>query len=448
MNRLVFTSAGWTDLRKQLLSSSPLESAAALVVTSGTTPIGRRIVVYEILHATDEDYLERSPTIASLNPTFVARVLKRARLLGGALVFVHTHPLQRARLAFSSIDRSAQTLLAPTLFGRAPAPFHGSLVVGPEGFVGALFDETGQTIEHIDRIAEVGKDVRHQDAGGDLSQLISPYFDRNVRAFGKEGQLRLASLKVGVVGVGGTGSSVVEQLARLGVGTLLVIDPEEVEETNLNRLFGSVPSDIGRSKVEVASQAAKAARPDVVVLAIEGSALFENAGRQLLDCDFVFCCTDTHGSRAVLNQLSYQYMLPMIDIGVRIDAVAETVSAISTRVQMLAPSLPCLNCYPLLNPVAIRQELLRDRATDPYIVGFHEPQPAVISINAATSSNAVTMFLSAAAGFPGSPRHLIGRPMDGFVRPISGQSNLECVVCAPQNAFARADSWPMIWASR
>jgi molybdopterin/thiamine biosynthesis adenylyltransferase len=447
MIRLVFASYGWSELRKQLLASSPLEAAAALVVTHGIAPEGIRIVVCEIIPANDEDYLERSPVTASLKPTFVARVLKRARLLSGSLIFVHTHPLER-KLAFSAVDRSAQLTLAPTLFARAPCLFHGSLVVGPEGFIGALFNETGQTVKNIDRVVEVSKSVRNQDALRSYSQPIPEYFDRNIRAFGKEGQLRLASLRVGLVGVGGTGSIVAEQLARLGVGTLLLIDPEEVEETNLNRLLGSTPSDVGRAKVEVVSRAAKAARPDINVVALKGSVLLEKTGRELLDCDFVFCCTDTHGSRAVLNQLSYQYMLPMIDIGVRVDAEAEMVSAISTRVQMLAPELPCLNCYPLLNPTAIRQDLLRDRATDPYIVGFYEPQPAVISINGAASSNAVTMFLSAVAGFPSVPRQLIGRPIDGFVRPVSAQSNPDCVVCAPRNAFARADSWPMIWATR
>jgi hypothetical protein len=197
----------------------------------------------------------------------------------------------------------------------------------------------------------------------------------------------------------------------------------------------------------VASRAAARARPGIAISAIEGSVLDERVARLLLDCDFVVCCTDSHGSRAVLNQLAYQYRVPMIDVGVRIDARDGLVTAMSTRVQMLAEGLACLNCHPLLDPTAVRRDLLLDKSSDRYIVGAAEPQPAVISLNAATSSTAVSMFLSAVIGFPGDARHLVGRPIDGSVRPVVASQNPTCIVCAPENALARGDSWPMIWHS-
>ena len=123
---------------------------------------------------------------------------------------------------------------------------------------------------------------------------------------------------------------------------------------------------------------------------------------EIADTDFVFCCTDSHGSRAVLNQTAYQYLVPAIDMGVAIITQKGQITDIAGRSQMLAPGLGCLMCGDLLNPEAIRVDLLTDfeRAADPYIVGAHEPAPAVISVNATISSISVTMFLAAVTGIP------------------------------------------------
>lgn len=443
--RIVFQGGDLDELRRRLLADAPLEAAAALVVVPGRTMNGTRLIVRAVLVAAAQDYSERSSSRVTLTPAFIARALKRARLDGGGVILVHTHPMQGVP-AFSVVDDAARALLAPVLHGRSPGP-HGFLVLGTKGFRGEIFSSRGDVLFEVSLLQEVGRRVttyaQHSDA-----EVLEAFFDRNIRALGREGQLALRALNVGVVGVGGTGSVVVEELARLGVGTLTVIDPEPVEETNLNRLLGARSGDVGRSKVSVAGTSARRARADVQVREIADTIIEERAWRALLDCDFVMCCTDSHGSRAVLNQLAYQYRLPMIDIGVRIDARDGVVTGMSTRVQMLAEPLACLNCSPLLDPVAIRRDLLGDKSTDRYIVGTYEPQPAVISINAASSSTAVSMFLSAVVGFPGNARHLIGRPIDGVVRAVSTPRNDACIVCAPQYALARGDTWPMLAPSR
>jgi len=280
-----------------------------------------------------------------------------------------------------------------------------------------------------------------------MKASLDTMFDRNVRALGAQGQLLLRSLHVAVVGVGGTGSFVVEELARLGIGRLTLIDDEVVEMTNLNRLVGAGTDDVGRAKVQVLGDIARRARYDIELELVQESILDEATGRRLLDCDAVFCCTDSHGSRAVINQVAYQYLLPTFDVGVRIDAEDGRVSGATSRVQMIGPGLPCLACYPLLSPEAVRRDLMSDgaRQQDPYIVGFNEPQPAVISINGSASSSAVTMFLTAVTGLPSHARHLVGRPLEGTVRSAVGQSRPDCIVCSPHNAFARADSWPVMW---
>jgi hypothetical protein len=147
----------------------------------------------------------------------------------------------------------------------------------------------------------------------------------------------------------------------------------------------------------------------------------------------------------VLSQLAYQYLIPGIDMGVAIHARTRGVSHISGRVQMLAPGLACLLCSHVLDSEAVRRDLLTDhaRGADPYIVGALVPQPAVISINGAAASLAVTMFLSAMVGIPVGTRHQRLRLETGVVSSIASDPESGCPWCCVDGGLARGDTWPM-----
>ena len=165
----------------------------------------------------------------------------------------------------------------------------------------------------------------------------------------------------------------------------------------------------------------------------------------MIDVDFVFGCTDTQGSRAVLNQLSYQFLLPMIDMGVSVVAADGHVRHMAGRVNMLAAGLGCFVCGQLLNPEAVRVDLLTDfeRAADPYVVGSREPAPAVISLNSTVASLAVTMFLDAVLEIGASARFINYNGISGAARPASISPHPQCYVCSERGAFAQAGAWPL-----
>src|SRR5262249_14777387 len=152
--------------------------------------------------------------------------------------------------------------------------------------------------------------------------------------------------------------------------------------------------------VAVANEWASRINPNIIIATCQDSVLLTKVAKKLCDTDFVFCCTDSHGSRAVLNQLAYQYLIPMIDMGVVIAAPEQHITHIQGRVQMLAPALACLVCGNLLDAEQIRRDMLTDfeRQADPYIPGHEEPAPATISLNSTASSIAVTMFLNSVLG--------------------------------------------------
>ena len=90
--------------------------------------------------------------------------------------------------------------------------------------------------------------------------------------FGHTGQAVLVASKVAVVGLGGVGSLVAEYLARLGVGHLVLVDLDVIEDTNLSRVVGATPTDVEtvQFKTQIAVRHLREARPDIRLEAIRG----------------------------------------------------------------------------------------------------------------------------------------------------------------------------------
>lgn len=433
------------DLLASLLSTAPNEAVAVFLCHVYDTPKSlRRFLVREIFGVPKEAYIEQCPDRVTVDPIFLARILKHARETGSSVMFVHTHPFSEWPM-FSPVDDNGEKILMPVVFQRVPGRIHGAVVLGQRGFSARLHNQHPEHSKSVDTMVLVGREIRREEkCVPDI--MVDKAHDRNVRAFG-DGQQKLQRMSVGVVGLGGIGSIVTEQLAHLGVGSLTLIDFDDLDITDLNRVAGASQADIGTPKVEVAKQHVKRISCRINVEAVHGSVLKESDARSLLDCDFVFCCTDSHGSRAVLNQLAYQYFIPVIDTGVRIDALDGTIISMAGRVQMLAPGLPCLACGNLLDAEEVRRDFLSDvqRKEDPYITGHRVPQPAIMSINGTVASLAVTMFLSATVGVPSPGRHLLYLIGESVVRRIGGDPASDCIVCSVRGSYARGDDWQMIW---
>jgi molybdopterin/thiamine biosynthesis adenylyltransferase len=436
-HRLVFAAGDFTQLRNRLLEDAPLESACFVLAKRASVEGRNRFVVAEVLHLSPEDYLYRSHDRLELSAAVLANAAKRARLNDLSVFLTHSHPGARVVEA-SRVDRLGEKLWVPAVAKRAPRHPHGRLIISEHGVsAAALSSDSEEPIS----VHEVGSQLHCYglDAADDIDHLRN---DRQIRAFGVEGQHRLHQLRVGIVGLGGTGSVVAQQLAYLGIRRFLFIDPDTIEASNLNRIVGATSADIGRPKIEVASDHATRIAPDAIVHAFAADVRDALTARSLLDCDLVFCCTDSEGSRAVINQIAYQYLIPVIDLGVAIKSSKGRVTHISGRVQLLAPGEPCLLCCNVLDPIAVRQDLLSEEArrADEYIIGETIPQPAVISINSSAASLAVTMMLAVVTGIPVASRNQRLRLEAGIVSRLAAPPHPDCPICSQGGALAQADA--------
>ena len=400
-------------------------------------PTGQRYVVRDFEEVPEGAYALRTPTAATLRPEFCVDIANRARAAGAGVLLAHTHPGPSALEGFSCIDDAGEQALAAYFQRRLPSAAHFASVFTTAGIHARKLGQHERT-----HVVGVGPVVI--EANKEINSKF-PLYDRQVRAFGVEGQRTLQSIDVAIIGLGGTGSIVAQQLAHLGVRTFVLVDPDTVEDTNLNRLVGATIIDVGSSKVDVAARNIEATNPTATCTRVVGDVVDEDVAARLANVDFIFACTDSMASRAVLNQLAYQYLIPCIDVGVGIGVLDGKIQYITGRTQMLSPGLPCLVCTDKLDAEQVRSEMMspEQRARDPYIVGAHVAQPAVISLNSTMSSVAITMFLASVTGLPSGARMVIYDGIRGSLRPAVMEPRANCIACSSAGALARGTAWTL-----
>lgn len=183
---------------------------------------------------------------------------------------------------------------------------------------------------------------------------------RLVAAFGEEAAARLSNSTVAVIGAGGTGSVVIETLARAGVGKLVLVDPDYVSPSNLERLHGGAPEDAEqkRSKVEVARRHILSINPDCVVEAYYGSLPHPDIVDAVLQADVALGCTDQQHSRLSLSDLSVRYLLPSIDCGVMLEGGDGQVTGQIVQLVRFLSDDPCALCRKMISPYRLASELM------------------------------------------------------------------------------------------
>ena len=171
---------------------------------------------------------------------------------------------------------------------------------------------------------------------------------RTFDTWGQEAQDTIARLHIGIVGLGSVGSVVAEAVARIGVGRVTLIDPDRVEEHNLDRLLFATRRSVGRPKVALAGKSFRrhATARDVRIAPLAMSVHNALGYSAALDCDLLFSCVDRPVARDVLNYIAYAHLIPVIDGGVSVEYSAHHDRLLSShwRAHLATPFHECLRC--------------------------------------------------------------------------------------------------------
>ncbi|MGB9428376.1 MAG: ThiF family adenylyltransferase, partial [Gammaproteobacteria bacterium] len=296
-------SAQETDALVRHVTDGETELCAVLFTTHYVRRDGlARLLVREMDLPNPEDYARVGRLEAELTPDYVARVSKRARLANLGIVFVHSHPGNFPPI-FSDVDDAGEQVLSAFTANRNVGHVHLALVVSRGGM---NCRELGT--QNRVRVVSVGTD-RDYLTDSLIASTHDHRYDRQVRAFGAAGQEAISRVRVAIVGLGGTGSIVSQELAHLGVRDFILIDPDIADETNLNRIANAGQADLGKPKVEVARRYISAVDERAHVELVQGNITRTKFAKPLTDADLIFGCTDSHGSRAVMQLISYQYLI-------------------------------------------------------------------------------------------------------------------------------------------
>lgn len=449
---LTFPQVLFDELVSHLFASPESEQAAYLLCRWATGWEELRLLAREVVPVQADEIEGSSRRHMCITSRSFLRALKRAAETKQAFVFVHSHPADVP--AHSAQDDREEVRLFRTAHIRADAaPLHGSLVFSAaDRPVGRVWLPDG-SVQPMSTVRVLGNRICLFKQGRAVEPNLA-LFDRQVRAFGREIQSLLGVLRVGVVGAGGTGSAVCEQLARLGVGEILVADGQTLDGSNVTRVYGSTVTDQGRHKVDIQAGHLRHIGLGTKVQAFARDVTYRSVLQEFRFCDVIFGCTDDEWGRALLNRLAIYYHVPILDMGVKIDSCDGAIRAVNGRVTTLMAGTPCLLCRGRISADRVRAESIAavnpDEAEhlrrEGYAPELQDPAPAVVPFTTAVAASAVLELLHRLSEFMGSERnssevlHLFDQTR---VRTNGGRLDLDCY-CQSRQFWGRGDVEPFL----
>jgi len=254
----------------------------------------------------------------------------------------------------------------------------------------------------------------------------------------------------------------VSHLAHLGMGELVVIDPERVEISNLPRLPGATRWDakeiltraarpswlqrLGRRfatpKVRVAERVARRASAAISVTAMHGDITEAAIAGQLRDCDALILAADTQQARVVFNALVHQYIIPGWQIGskIQVEPRTGTVDDVFSVVRPVMPDSGCLWCNMAINPTTLADEALSDAQRERQRYVDEVPAPSVITLNALGVAQATNALMLSVTGLVRDQQvtHRYDFVRDGRIRTDEPRRDARCIDCGDTDRSRRA----------
>jgi molybdopterin/thiamine biosynthesis adenylyltransferase len=391
------------------------------------------LLVRKVVTLPDEAYLRGSGHGAKWRGRAMLPILNEAieRKLGVVLFHTHSHP---GPVCLSGDDRQGADRLLPVFQNLIPFRPHASVVFSEDHAAGMILlpDRTDYE-EHV-KIRWLGKVILEfpdqPDEASNAEEDESHH--RQMLLIKSAGQKILRKATITVVGLGGGGSHVVQQLAHMGVGQIVGIDNDRADNTNRSRLVGLTWLDVflRRRKIAVMRRLVQKIDRQVKFTGVPYALPHQEAIDALKESDLVVGCLDNLHARADLQELAWRYLIPYIDIGLLIQPIAGgDVVSIGGHVAMLIPGEFCQWCIDMLTDKKLNAEAGgRPRS---YFHGT-DAQAQVVSFNGILASQAVSEVLQLLTGFaPPDPQMSLKKfnGLEGTLEKWVVERNPRCNNC-------------------
>lgn len=457
-------------LSRHLFPGDDDEHGAIIVAGISETPSETRLLAREVFLAEDGiDYVPGQRGYRALTAQFIAEVSDYCSREKLCYLAVHCH-FGKDSVSFSSDDMNSHERGYPSLLDITNGIPVGALVFAKNAVAGDIWTRDGRFPLAYAKI--IGNHIyRIYPKLRPLPNTINPIYDRNTRLFGELGQEIISELKVGVIGLGGGGSLINEWLARLGVGHIVAIDFDKIDYTNLPRVVGSTHWDaktflvkskisflkkmgelLSIYKVDIAKRVAKKANPAIKFDAVIGNILDESTASLLKDVDFIFLATDNIQSRLVFNALVHQYLIPGIQIGIKIprDTKTQKIGEIVANTRVVFPFQHggCLECHEAIPSSKLQEEAILEEKLrmQRYVDDDTVHEPSVITLNVLSAAQAVNDLMMIFTGLYNKDvvlEHYTNFAKSRELKAVEICSRHNCPDCS-DNAFSRRSKGDLV----
>lgn len=413
---LSLTGAQHAQLRQHLFPGDGNEAAAIMLCGRHAGETRCRLLVQKIYPIPYEACFERTPVSVRWPTDLLEPWLLEADQAGLSVVKIHCHPGYFP--SFSDVDDQNDRDLFPCIDGWISSDLpHASAIMLPDGSIFGRVVRPNATFEPLRLVAVAGDDMhfwRPYDFGHEPMPSIAEFTKRHAKAFGARTTRALRDLSVAVIGCSGTGSIVIAQLAHLGIGRLVLIDPDRVHELNLNRILYATMDDAKerRFKVDVLADAVKRIGLNTIVEPHAVNLYSRSAVHAAAECDLVFGCIDTAEGRFLTNLIANFYIIPYIDMGVTLEADGDgEIDQVCGYLHYLQPGGSSLLSRGAITLEDVQAEGMKrqnlayyeQQRRAGYIKNVDEDRPAVISVNGQFASLAINELIARLHSFRERP---------------------------------------------
>lgn len=293
---------------------------------------------------------------------------------------VHMHELSGGLPEFSDIDLKHLPPIFESCHRIIKNQVHGMLLLGSEGLNAQVWIPERRGFIKADQINVVGSPMKVNFPKDPLSRITLKRYNRQ-SFLGPFSEALFKRIRIGIVGLSGGGSHVVQQLAHIGFKNYSLFDADVIDETNLNRLVGAELKDLRKrsSKFSISKRTITKLHRKPSIFG--GELRWEELPEALQVCDVVFGCVDSLATRRDLEAECRRYMIPYIDIGMGIHRGKSGPPYIYGQTHVSIPGESCLICRGFLN-----QE---DLAMEAKNYGEKGGRPQVVWPNGVLASTAV-----------------------------------------------------------
>ena len=264
---------------------------------------------------------------------------------------------------------------------------------------------------------------------------------------GRDSDAVLEAATIGIVGLGGGGSHVVQQAAHMGIGGYVNVDPQTIDHTNTNRLVGGTLADVyrkaakigiiktlvrglnhlvggtldyiecERGKTGIAERLIRGLNPQARVISIPER--WQQGADQLKTSDVIVGAVDSFTERDELERFARRYLIPYIDIGMDVHDLGESRFLVSGQVILSTPGAPCLRCCGFLTNERLKKEANR--------YGAAGNRPQVVWSNGILASTAIGMLAQILTPWYQGPPAFVYLEYDGNKGTVSRSAYMDAL---------------------